>query len=832
MESSLPSHARVVIVGAGIVGCSLAYYLTERGWRDVVVLDQGPLFENVGSTSHAPGMMFQHNVSKAVCQLAQWSVETYRRVSPADDPTFFGVGSMEVASTPERWQELKRRWGQCRSWGLDAALIGPDEAGELLPIMRTDDLYGALYVPSDGVVKTSRICAEMARIAGSRGAMFFANTAVTGIEVAGGTSLTPSPPLQPSWRGETRHVRGVVTSRGTITTEIVVTAAGVWGPLIGRMAGVEIPLTPMQHIFARTGPLPELAGETAWVRLPILRHQDRDLYFRHYADTVGFGSYLHDPLPVAPEQLPRPAMLPYTPEHFAESLKDARERIPAIEQAELATAFNGIFSFTADGNSLLGESPDVRGFWSAEAVWITHAGGVGKVMAEWIADGTPSIDLRELNLNRFQPHALGRRYARARSCQGYVEVYDVIHPLQPLEFPRPLRVTQAYVRQKELGAHFFENAGWERPQWYAANEALLNGQTVGPRRAGWTSRYWSPIIGAEHRATRDRVALFDLTPFGKIDVSGPGALGYLQRLTTNQMDQPIGRITYTSLLNEHGGIVCDLTVTRLAENHFWIVTAGSTLYQDLAWLRRHLPADGSVTLANISSAYCCYGLWGPRARDVLRDVCDDDCSNEAFAYLSSRPTTVGYVPVRASRISYVGELGWEIYAPTEYGLALWDTLWEAGQPHGIIAAGGGAFESLRLEKGYRLWGADIHTEYTPDEAGLSFAVRMKKGDFIGRAALERGRAAGISRKLCCLTLDEPNVVVMGKEPIFDGDRVLGYVTSANYGYTVGQSIVYGYLPTEYARPGTPVQVYFFGTRHGATVAKEPLFDPEGSRLKG
>jgi glycine cleavage system T protein len=814
MEGSVPTQARIVIIGAGIVGCSLAYYLTERGWRDVVVLDQGPLFENWGSTSHAPGMMFQHNVSKTVCQLAMWSAETYKRLEPADGPAFFQVGSMEIASTPERWEELKRRVGQCKSWGLEAALIGPAEAKRLLPIMHVDDLYGAFYVPSDCVIRPALVCAELARVAEARGAAFHENTPVTGIEVKNG------------------RVTGVTTPRGTIATDVVVSAAGIWGPLIGRMVGVEIPLTPMQHIFARSSPLPELAGETAWIRLPILRHQDRDMYFRQYADSVGFGSYFHDPLPVEPEVLPRPAMLPYTTEHFQVSLKDAAERVPALRNATLATTFNGLFSFTADGNSLLGESPDVRGFWSAEAVWITHAGGVGKVMAEWIDERTTSIDLREANLNRFQPHVLGHRYLRARSNQGYVEVYDVIHPLQQMEFPRPLRTTPAYARQQALQAHFFESAGWERPQWYGANETLLDRYHGFPERAGWTARYWSPIIGAEHLATRERVALFDLTPFAKLEVTGPGALAYLQRITSNQMDQPIGRITYTSMLNQRGGIVCDLTVTRLGPERFWVITAGSTVYHDLAWLRRHLPDDGSVRISNLSSAYCCFGLWGPAARDVLRRVSDDDVSNEAFPYFTSRPITIGYVPALASRISYVGELGWEIYAPTEYGLTLWDTLWEAGQPSGIIAAGGGAFESLRLEKGYRLWGADIHTEYNPYEAGLSFAVRLKKGDFLGRSALEQIRAQGVTRTLTCLSIDDPLVVVMGKEPILDGERVLGYVTSANYGYSLGKSIVYGYLPTAYAAEGTKVKVYFFGNLHAATVVKEPLFDPEMARLKG
>jgi glycine cleavage system T protein len=816
MEGAIPARARVVIIGGGIVGCSLAYHLTRLGWRDVVVLEQGPLFQNWGSTSHAPGLMFQHNVSRTVCQLARWSVATYREVDSASDPCVFQVGSLEVAETAARWEELKRRVGQARSWGLEAELIGPDEVKRLFPPLRTDDLYGAFYVPTDCAVKTVPLCAALAARAGGRGATFHAETPVTGIEVREG------------------RVRAVETSAGRIATEIVVAAAGMWGPLVGRMVGVTIPLTPLQHVFARSGPLPDLAGETAWIRLPFVRYQDRDGYLRQYADAIGFGSYRHDPLPVEPEALPRPSMLPPGPDEFRIARDDAIARVPSLRDTPIVDRFNGLFSFTPDGNAILGESPEVRGFWAAEAVWITHAGGVGKVVAEWVVDGRPSIDLREVDLNRFQPHALGRKYLRARSSQGYVEVYDIIHPLQPMEFPRPLRVSPFYPRQKELDAHFFENAGWERPQWYGANARLVERGTSGPERTGWTARYWSPIIGAEHLAVRERGGLFDLTPFGKIDVTGPGALAYLQRLAANQMDQPVGRITYTAMLDVAGTIVCDLTVTRLGPRHFRIITAGSALFHDLAWLREHLPDDGSVQLHDVSSAFCCVGLWGPRARDVVGAVSDDDWSAAAFPYFHARPMTIGYVPVLASRLSYVGESGWEIYAPTEYGLALWDTIWEAGRPHGLVAAGGGCFETLRLEKGYRLWGADIHTDYNPYEAGLGFAVRLRKGDFLGRGALERIRAEGVRRKLCCLTLDDPSVVVMGKEPIYDagGDRVLGYVTSANYGYSVGRSIAYGYLPTDFAAEGTRVKVYFFGALHDATVTKEPLYDPEGQRLRG
>ena len=411
-------------------------------------------------------------------------------------------------------------------------------------------------------------------------------------------------------------------------------------------------------------------------------------------------------------------------------------------------------------------------------------------------------------------------------------MYDIIHPRQQIANPRNLRLTPFYTRQRELGGVFFENAGWERPQWYAANEGLLDALTVtGASRTGWEAREWSPTIAAEHVATRERVALFDLTPFAKFEVTGAGSLDALQRLTTNQMNKPVGTITYTSMLTPRGGIKCDLTVTRLGENRFMVVAGGAMGLHDLGWIQAHLADDGSVRIADISSGLCCIGLWGPRARDLLGRVCEEDVSDEGFPYLTAKPLRIAEVPALALRISYVGELGWEIYAPTEQGLRLWDVLWEAGGPLGVIAAGGGAFDSLRLEKGHRLWGNDIHTEFNPYEAGIGFAVRMRKGDFLGRDELRKIRAQGLTRKLCCMTLNDPNAVVMGKEPILNGDRVLGYVTSANYGHSIGLGIAYGYLPMNYAEVGTSVDILYFGERLQATVAQDPLYDPEGKKMK-
>ena len=814
----MQDQARVVIIGAGIAGCSVAYHLTKMGWRDIVILDQGPLFDTGGSTSHAPAFLFQINSSKLYSQLAKYTIELFASLKVEGPPCFFQVGGIEVAWTPERLEELKRKVGFAKSWGLHAELITTKEAREMVPLL-TDKILGAMYNPTDGLTKGVLTDEALAKEATALGAKFYGETEVIEIEVKKG------------------RIEAVVTAQGRIKTENVVAAAGIWGPRIGRMVGVSIPLFPMQHPLVKFGPLPELAGHTEEITTPAIRHQDKSMYAREYFDYYEVGSYRHEPLLVnADDILPydqarvTPAIMPFKLEVFAESLISVEELLPCLADAQLFESINGMFSFTPDGMPILGESPQVKGFWTAEAVWVAHAGGVGKVLAEWMVEGSTSIDVHEADITRFHPFTSSTSYVRERSAQQYREVYDIVHPLEPTEQARRIRTSPFYLREKELGAVFFESAGWERPQWYSSNERLLDSIEV-PPRSGWEARCWSPIVGAEHRAVREGVAMFDQTSFAKFEVSGPKALESLQWITSNQMDRPVGRIIYTSMVNEKGGIKCDLTITRLETDKFLILTGGGFAIHDLTWIRSHMPEDGSVTITDISSSMCCIGLWGPRSRELLQSVTEHDVSNEAFPYVTAQRLLIGDIPSLALRISYVGELGWEIYCPTEYGLGMWDTLWEAGQPLGVIAAGGGAFDSLRLEKGYRLWGAEINTEFNPYEAGIGFAVRLKKGDFLGRDALVRIKSNGSSRKLCCMTLDDPTAVVMGQEPILDGDRVLGYATSASYGYTIGRGIVYGYLPLEYTGEGTKVEVEYFGRRYKATVAKEPLVDPEMVKLK-
>src|SRR4051794_25970940 len=816
---SVPTSARAVIVGAGIVGASVAHHLAREGWTDVVLVDQGPLWETGGSTSHAPGLVFQLNPSHTMTQLARTTVAVLSGLELDGLPCYHPVGGIEVAATDERWAELDRRYGRARGYGLEAALLSPAEVQERIPLIDSDKIVGGLHVERDGIAKAVRAAEAMGRAAATAGGLqAFGGGEATGLVVERG------------------RVRGIETALGTIETDTVVLCAGIWGPKAGRLlGGLRIPLAPVQHQYAFTAPLPELAGETREVAHPILRHQDHSMYFRQHADAYGIGNYRHEPRLTEPEDIrppggrDQPAIMPFTDGDFAAAAEEARRLLPPLAGVPLTRALNGLMSFTPDGAPLLGESLDVRGLWLAEAIWVTHSGGAARALAELMTMGDVHLDLHDCDPRRFDAHGLSRTYARARGAQQYREVYDVIHARQQSEQVRGLRRTPFHARQAELGAVFYESAGWERPQWYEANADLpVNGM---PERSAWSARYWSPIVAAEHLACRERVGLFDASPFTKVEVSGPGALAYLQRLAANQVDVAVGRIVYTAMLAPRGGIMCDLTITRVGEQEFLVVTGGAVGKHDLAWMRMNLP-DTGVALHDRTSGLCCIGVWGPRARDLVASISEDDLSNEAFPYMRARDIHIGAVPVRALRISYVGELGWEIYAPTEFGAALWDLIWQAGEPLGAVACGGGCYDSLRLEKGYRLWGQDIDEQHNAYEAGLGWAVRLgKDADFIGREAAAAIKERGVQRRLCCMVADDPARLLVGKEALLDRDRALGYVTSAGYGATVGESILYGYLPVSHAEVGTTLNVWADGAAHSVTVSAEPLFDPANERLR-
>ncbi|MBM7170912.1 GcvT family protein [Streptomyces sp. G44] len=809
------AQPRVVVIGAGIVGCSLADELTARGWTDVTVLDQGPLPAPGGSTSHAPGLVFRTGPSKTLTAFAAYTVEKFTSLEADGLPCFIPVGGLELATTPERWADLHRKAGFAASWGVRAELVGPGRCKELWPLVDEARVLGGLYTPEDGLARAVPACRAQRERARARGARFLDRHTVTGIERDG------------------NRVTAVVTDRGTFPADHVVSAAGFWGPVIGRMAGVDVPLLPLAHQYVKTGPLPEPAGGNGprpEASRPILRFQDRDLYFREHTDRIGIGSYAHRPLPVDPftvaaydDAEDMPSSYPFTEEDFAPSWEDCRWLIPSLRAAEIEEGFNGVFSFTPDGMPLLGEVRAPRGFWLAEAVWVTHSAGVAKAVAEWMTEGRPSLDLHECELTRFEDAQRSPAYVAERGAQQFAEVYDVIHPLQPPAEPRPLRVSPFHARQQELGAVFLEGGGWERPHWYEANAALaLAKDIVVPPRDAWAARHWSPIAAAEARATREGVALYDMTPLRRLEVTGPGSLAFLQRMTSNNLAKRPGSVTYTLLLDKAGGIRSDLTVARLAPDRFQV---GANSPADLDWLLRHAPED--VHLRDITSGTCCVGVWGPLARALVQPLTGDDFSHEAFGYFKAKETYIGHVPVTALRLSYVGELGWELYTTADLGLRLWDVLWEAGRAHGVVAAGRSAFNSLRLEKGYRAWGHDMTTEHHPYEAGVGFAVRMDKGDFVGRAALEKLGAP--TRRLTALLLDDPAAVVLGKEPVYLDGAPAGYVTSAAYGYTLGRCVAYAWLPR--LETGTGVHVEYFGEKMPATVAEEPLFDPEMTRIR-
>ncbi|MGV9363996.1 GcvT family protein [Amycolatopsis sp. NPDC003731] len=806
------SAPKVVIIGAGIVGANLADELTARGWTDVTVLDRGPLPRTGGSTSHAPGLVFQTNASKAMTDFAKYTVSKFLELD-----CFLQVGGMEVATTPARWEDLKRKHGWATSWGVLGSLIDADECVRRWPLLDGSRIFGALHVPTDGLARAAKAVEVLAARASSRGARFIGSTRVTDVLQEGG------------------RVTGVRTDQGDFPADVVVSCAGFWGREIGAMAGMDVPLLPLAHQYVKTGQVAELAGrntEDVEASLPILRHQDQDLYFREHVDRLGIGSYAHRPMPVDESTLDpvvtetaMPSMLPFTEDDFAPSWEQSQLLLPALRQTKVEEGFNGIFSFTPDGQSLVGESADVRGFWLAEAIWVTHSAGIAKAVAELLVDGHSEVDTHDIDVHRFEEVQLAPSYVSETAQQNFVEVYDILHPVQPKLSPRDLRVTPFHARQRELDAVFLEAGGWERPHWFEANAPLLKKlphEAHPPARDAWSAQFHSPIAAAEAWQTRNGVALYDMTPLKRVEISGPGSLGFLQSLTTNQLDKSVGSVTYTLMLDNAGGIRSDVTVARLEPDVFQVGINGNI---DVDHFVKHAPAG--VRVRDTTGGTCCIGVWGPLARDLVQPLSREDFSHTGLKYFRARKARIAGVPVVAMRLSYVGELGWEIYTGADNGLRLWDALWAAGQPLGVIAAGRAAFNSLRLEKGYRLWGTDMTTEHDPYEAGVDFAVRLAKGDFLGREAIE-GRTP--SRRLRCLMIDDGRTVVLGKEPVFVDGVASGYVTSAAYGYTVGRPIAYAWLPAS-ADIGSRVEIEYFGRRVAATVAAEPLVDPGMERIR-
>jgi len=829
----MTSSPSIVIIGAGIVGTNLADELVSRGWTNITVVEQGPLSMPGGSTSHAPGVVFQTNASKSMTLFAKYTVEKLLGLEQDGVNCFNQVGGLEVATTEERYEDLKRKLGYAKSWGIEGArLIDAEECKAIYPTLDESQVLGGLHVPSDGLALSPRAVQLLIERTRDAGVKYVELTPVTGIRQAAG------------------RVTGVETADGVIAADIVVSCAGFWGVEIGEMVGMRVPLIPLAHQYVKTTTVPQLVGRNELpngATLPVLRHQDQDLYFREWGERYGVGSYAHSPMPVVAAHLGRtpehvddkhmPSRLEFTPEDFEGPWEEACKLLPCLRGTEVEDGFNGIFSFTPDGGTVVGESREVEGFWIAEAVWVTHAAGIARAVAEVLTTGQSEIDLAECDVHRFDEVQLERSYVSETSQQNFVEIYDVMHPLQPKKFPRNLRVSPFHARQVELGAYFLEGGGWERPHWYEANAALLDElpeEWRSPERDSWAAQYYSPVAAVEAWKTRTAVAMYDMTPLRRLEVSGPGAVALLQKLTTGDVSKMPGAVTYTLLLDDHGGVRSDITVARLSEETFQVGANGPVDHAYLEAEARRLRAEDPtqfVQIRDITGGTCCIGLWGPLARDLVQTVSDDDFSNDGLRFFRGKRATIGGVPVTALRLSYVGELGWEIYTTADNGQRLWDVLWAAGQEFGVVAAGRAAFGALRLEKGFRSWGADMTTEHNPYEAGLAFAVKTAKGDFVGKAALEGKSVEASDRRLRCLTIDDGTSVVLGKEPVFHDDHVVGYVTSAAYGYTVRKPIAYAYLPVPIGE-GDVVEIEYFGQRIKATVTPEPLYDPEMSRLRG
>lgn len=833
-DGSVPAAtSRVVIIGAGIVGTNLADELVSRGWTDITVIDQGPLSMPGGSTSHAPGLVFQTNPSRSMSLFARYTIEKLLELQEDGEGCFDQVGGLEIATTSARLEELKRKHGYANSWGIKSRLLSPTECLEIYPLLNVDMILGGFHIPSDGIALAARAVQLLMKRTQRHGVRYLGSTQVTGIEKANG------------------RVTGVKTDAGIVSADIVVSCAGFWGVELGAMVDLVVPLLPLSHQYVKTDAVQSATMRQehigSGVRLPILRHQDQDLYYRAHGDQLGIGYYGHKPMPIVAASLGKttervdeknmPSRLDFTAVDFEPAWEESRKLLPALARCEIADGFNGIFSFTPDGGPLIGESPKLRGFYLAEAVWVTHSAGVARAVAEMLTLGKSQIDVAECHISRFEEVQMTTAYISETSQQNFVEVYDILHPLDPKESPRDLRVSPFHARQCKLGAYFLEAGAWERPHWYEANAKLLNllpPEWRPTERDSWSARHWSPIAAAEAWKTRTAVAMFDMTPLRRLEVSGPGSLDLLQRLTTGNMSKKPGAVTYTLLLDKYGGVRSDITVARIEDELF---QCGVNTPLDLIYLeqeglqQREYCPENWVQVRDITGSTCCVGLWGPNARKLVAGLSTDDFGNEAFRYFRVKKSTLGGVPVIMMRLSYVGELGWEIYTSAETGQRLWDVLWQAGQAYGIIAAGRSAFNSLRLEKGYRAWGVDMTTEHDPFEAGLGFAVSTKKEDYVGRTALTERLKRISKRRLCCLTVDDGRSVVLGKEPVFCAGVVVGYITSAAFGYSIGQPIAYAYLPNGVST-GDKVEVEYFGRRISATVSAEPLYDPDNQRLRG
>ncbi|OCC06153.1 FAD-dependent oxidoreductase [Labrys sp. WJW] len=813
--SDLPSSAKIVIIGGGIIGCSTAYHLAKMGLTDVLVLERGKLTS--GSTWHAAGLVGQLRTNANITQLLGYSVALYDRL---EQETGLATGwkrngGLRLACNQERWTEVKRQATTATSFGLEMQLLSPKEAQDLWPLMQVDDVVGAAFLPTDGQASPSDITQSLAKGARMGGVTFREGVTVTGIEVEGGVA------------------KAILTDQGRIQAEKIVICAGQWSREIGRMAGVNIPLVSMQHQYLITE---RIEGVTS--NLPTLRDPDRLTYWKEEVGGLVMGGYEPNPKPWnnsgATEKFEF-QLLDNDLDHFEPLMELAIGRVPAMENAGIKQFINGPESFTPDGNFILGAAPETKDVYVGcgfNAFGIASGGGAGMALAEWVARGEPPYDLWAVDIRRFGKNTLDTGWVRQRTMEAYAKHYTMAWPFEEYQSGRPLRRSPLYDRLKAQGAVFGEKLGWERPNWFAgAGEEARDVYS-------YDRQNWFEAVGREHRACREAAVVFDQTSFAKFTVKGRDADKALSWLCANDVVKKPGSLTYTQMLNRKGGIETDLTVARLGDGSYYLVTGTGFATHDLDWIRRNIPDGLDVEVEDVTSQFAVLVLMGPKAREILGQLTGEDLSNAAAPFGSARPLHIAGARVLALRVTYVGELGWELHVPMEFALTVYDALMAAGTPLGLVNAGYRAIESLRLEKGYRAWGGEIGPDHSPLVAGLGWAAKLKKNiPFLGREALIEQAAKPLPRLLAGFTVDDPTVILLGRETIYRNGKRCGWLASAGYGYTVAKNIGYGYVrdpagvDADYVLSGS-YELEVATERVKAEVFLEPLYDPRMERVKG